>query len=114
MHFMNPQRGAHLGLQPPLPAGGNTQSDQDDTGIGTAQAGYATPENGPFECGNCVHFDGKSACDNPQVQQDPEVQGQVDPEGCCNLFRPAGGSGEDEEEGSGEDEGAIPGAGEQI
>jgi hypothetical protein len=116
MHFLNPQRGAHLGIKPaPMPQadGAGDGADQaDDAGIGSAQSGYAGPENGPFECSNCIHFDGQGTCDNPQVQSDPEVQGKVEAEGCCNLFNPAQAGG-DEEQGEGE-EGAIPGAGEQI
>jgi hypothetical protein len=120
MHFMNPQRGAHLGLKPkgvfPGPDGGSmgsgTMDAGDDSGIGSAQTGYAGPENGPFECDHCIHFDGQGTCNNPQVQADPEVQGKVDAEGCCNLYSPAqegeAGGGESEEEG------AMPGAGEQI
>lgn len=117
MHMMNPQRAAHMGAPAvglrnqdalaPQPA------DDPNAGIGSAQSGYATPDDGPFECGNCVHFDGESKCDNPQVVADPEVSGQVEAEGCCNLFRPEqeGGESDEEEQGEGET-GAIPAAGE--
>lgn len=67
----------------PAPAPAESQAD------GTAATGYATPDLGPFECDNCVHFDGTSRCDNPDVINDPEVQGNVDAEGCCNLFKSA-------------------------
>jgi hypothetical protein len=124
MHFMNPQRGAHLGLtqlNAQMPArssqnqagsnqGGSNQAKPEE-GIGSAQTGYAGPENGPFECENCIHFDGEGRCDHPQVMADPEVNGQVDAEGCCNLFQPSGEESEGQEEG---ETGAIPGAGEQI
>lgn len=62
-----------------------------DEGIGSKAAGYAPPDQGPFSCGNCVHFDGQGSCDNPKVITDPEVSGQVEAEGCCNFFRPSKG-----------------------
>lgn len=114
MHFMNRQRAAHMGA--PVPAPQPTESGADLTkpadGIGSAQSGYATPDNGPFECANCIHFDGQNKCDNPQVVADPEVNGQVEAEGCCNLFSPGGEESGGEEEGEA-DTGAIsvePGA----
>jgi hypothetical protein len=115
MHFMNPQRAAHMGASSPAQIrpvaqadGAGLGMDDPNAGIGSAQSGYATPDNGPFECANCIHFDGQGACDNPQVQSDPEVNGQVDAEGCCNLFKPAG---EEQDEGEGESA-PGPGAGE--
>jgi hypothetical protein len=36
------------------------------------------PEHGPFTCSNCVYFQDGGAC---QI-----VAGQIDPNGCCNLF----------------------------
>lgn len=106
MHFMNPQRAAHMGA--PLPVVPGLQNDTgeeqaDAAGIGSAQSGYAGPEKGPFECSNCIHFDGQNKCDNPQVVSDPEVNGQVEAEGCCNLFSPA--TGGDDEESEGEEQG---------
>jgi hypothetical protein len=41
-------------------------------------AGYLGPEHGPFTCSNCVYFQDGGAC---QI-----VAGQIDPNGCCNLF----------------------------
>lgn len=104
--------GAPLPVVPKLQndTGAAPGGDDPNAGIGSAQAGYAGAENGPFECGNCIHFDGQGKCDNPQVISDPEVNGQVEAEGCCNLFSPAaheGDEGGDEEEG---ETGAIPGA----
>lgn len=42
------------------------------------QAGYQGPDQAPFECGNCSHFDGQGACEL--------VNGAIDAKGCCNLF----------------------------
>jgi hypothetical protein len=114
MHFMNPQRRQHMGAPVPTPQPSESGADltKPTEGIGTAQSGYATPDNGPFECENCIHFQAPNQCDNPQVVTDPEVNGQVDPEGCCNLFSPAGKESEGEEQEEIGETGAIPGAGE--
>jgi len=119
MHMMNPQRAAHMGAPLPAatPAAGQVDPNADpnsdpNAGIGSTQAGYAGPENGPFECGNCVHFDGQSKCDNPQVVSDPEVNGQVEEDGCCNFFSPAQHEGDESAEEDEGETGAIPGAGE--
>jgi hypothetical protein len=56
---------------------------------GTAASGYVTPDLGPFECENCTKFQEPSTCTDPHVVNDPEVNGQVDPEGCCNYFTSA-------------------------
>lgn len=69
-----------------VPPAGNSSSDA-EPGDGTALAGYVTPDLGPFECENCVHFTAPSTCDHAVVIADPEVNGQVDPEGCCNYFK---------------------------
>ena len=46
------------------------------------QAGYMGPENAPFKCSNCVHFQGEG--------NDCEVvEGPISAEGCCNEFEPA-------------------------
>lgn len=42
------------------------------------QAGYQGPEQAPFQCGNCVHFDTSGACEL--------VDGTIDSAACCNLF----------------------------
>ena len=92
---MNPQRQAHLTqIQPQA-----EPQTSDMQPSGTAQSGYVTPDLGPFECDNCTHFDGQNSCNHPQVQNDPEVSGQVDPEGCCNYFQSAGRETQAEEHG---------------
>lgn len=69
-------------------------------------SGYQPPDQGPFECDNCIHFDGQGRCDKPEVIADPQVQGNVEPEGCCNFFESAHSESQDQEhtEGAGEDE----------
>jgi hypothetical protein len=72
-------------------------------GVGTRKSGYATPKDGPFRCGNCVHFHGDSGnsmkaggwgeCDHPEVYADQQVDrigahAAVQAQGCCNYFRP--------------------------
>lgn len=79
-----------------------TITNEGEPGDGTQQSGYVSPDLGPFECGNCTHFDGQGACDHPQVVSDPEVNGQVEAEGCCNFFKSAHnqlqGESQDEEQ----------------
>lgn len=70
---------------------------------GTTAVAYSGPENGPFQCGRCVHFMPASASDkegahdecwHPKVIADPEMEhdddghAMVDAEGCCEYFRP--------------------------
>lgn len=43
-------------------------------------AGYMGPENGPFMCARCQHFQPPAACE--------KVQGVIAPQGCCNFFDP--------------------------
>jgi hypothetical protein len=96
MASMNPLRvpsGKAFQSAPPssTPTSGAQPSEPGD---GTQQAGYVTPDLGPFECDNCSHFQAPNACDHPQVVSDPEVNGQVDPKGCCNFFKSlSGGKG---------------------
>jgi hypothetical protein len=91
-------------LRGPAPAQAAPQPQQgdDQQGDGTQASGYVTPDLGPFECENCIHFDGQSRCNHPQVISDPEVQGQVDPEGCCNFFKSAHNETQAEEHGEGD------------
>lgn len=43
-------------------------------------AGYLGPDSGPFRCGNCLNFrDGLCT----------KVSGDIDADGCCNLFESA-------------------------
>lgn len=53
-------------------------------------SGYMGPEYGPFMCANCEHFDGANACNI--------VSGNIDPEGCCNLFTPPDSHDQPEEQ----------------
>jgi hypothetical protein len=53
-------------------------------------AGYLGPEDGPFICGNCTFFNGPNSC---QI-----VAGDIDPEGCCNLFTNANAGAAEQEE----------------
>jgi hypothetical protein len=78
---------APQGAQPPNPA------------EGTAQSGYKTPDMGPFECENCIHFqegDGQKNCNQPDVIADPEVT-QVEAEGMCKHFESAGNQSQGDE-----------------
>jgi hypothetical protein len=99
MHFMNPQRASHMQApqqeQPLVQLGPGSANTQD----GTAASGYATPDLGPFECENCKKYDpqGQPPCQDPRVQADPEVKGQVDAEGCCNFFKSAHNESQQEE-----------------
>lgn len=65
----------------------DTDVDDQSEGDGSLSpftAGYMGPEEGPFMCKNCVYF----------AQKAPNtchiVAGPIDPEGCCNLYTPAG------------------------
>lgn len=51
--------------------------------VSQERAGYMTPDQGPFMCGNCVHFSEPSSCNL--------VAGEVEAEGVCDLFEPSGG-----------------------
>jgi len=105
---MNPAYGRAMGpAAPPSDYG-----DDDAAPIGTRLSGYAGPESGPFECGNCIHFEDEgSTCKHPAVIGDPEIEKNenglaiVEAEGCCNFFRPSPqkkGTGETRSAGSGQ------------
>lgn len=61
-------------------------------------AAYQSPDQGPFECDNCEHFDGAGHCNRPEVvaelgDSDDQGLADVDPKGCCNYFEKQGGDG---------------------
>lgn len=99
---MNPQRAAFAAQAPAQPSADQEQGD------GTQASGYVTPDLGPFECENCQHFTAPSNCNHPTVQADPQVQGQVDPEGCCNFFKSAHNETQAEEHGENLGESNVP------
>jgi hypothetical protein len=92
-------------MSPRVPEHGGDPGET-EPGDGSKQSGYAGPQFAPFSCSNCTHFDGQGSCDHPQVQSDPEVNGQVESEGCCNFFKSktaqGGQGGEDQRAGAGE------------
>jgi hypothetical protein len=90
------------GPLPVVPGLQNDTGDQTEQGDGTQASGYVTPDLGPFECENCIHFDGQSRCNHPQVISDPEVNGQVEAESCCNFFKSAHNETQAEEHGEGD------------
>jgi hypothetical protein len=53
-------------------------------------SGYMPPEAGPFECEYCHYFSWRRACEL--------VEGDIEPDGCCNLFTEEGKAGKPEEE----------------
>jgi hypothetical protein len=73
------------------------QPQQSEPGDGTQQSGYVMPDLGPFECENCTHFEAPNRCNHPEVVADPEVNGNVEAEGCCNFFKSAGQESQAEE-----------------
>lgn len=66
---------------------------------GTTKVAYQGPEEGPFRCGNCVHFmsesenDHNDECWHPDVIADPDMtldddgHALVSAGGCCEYFR---------------------------
>src|ERR1700737_2940317 len=89
---------------PPEAMGGDQMAadpmaQQSDPGDGTQQSGYVTPDLGPFEWENCTHFEAPNRCNHPEVVSDPEVNGNVEASGCCNLFKSAGQESQAEEHG---------------
>jgi len=68
-----------------------TTTDQDDLGLpklDPANAVYMGAEYGPFKCANCIYFEGKGACHL--------VSGDIEPDGCCNLFTSKSNGSEEE------------------
>lgn len=83
---------------------GDTDNDGGNPNAGGGQvdpniAGYMGPDQGPFMCANCVHFQAPNACEI--------ISGQVDHLGCCNLFTSshAGVSAAEPDTGDDEDQG---------
>lgn len=72
-----------------------------EPGDGTQRSGYVPPQLGPFECENCQHFEAPNRCNHPTIVSDPEVQGNVEAEGCCNFFKSAGNQSQEEERSEG-------------
>jgi hypothetical protein len=72
-----------------------------------ASAGYMPPEDGPFECDHCAHFQAPNTCD--------KVSGVIDPQGCCNYYlsvetgseNPGGGVGKEAPIPSGPEKGSV-------
>jgi hypothetical protein len=77
----------------------DAHKESDEEGIGTTNAGYAKPDEGPFECENCEHYHAingtHGTCDHSAVTSDAEageikLQGEhalVAARGCCNFYR---------------------------
>ena len=70
---------------------------------GTSESHYSPPADGPFKCGNCVHYKRVNGthgtCDHPEVIEDAQ-QGELPTakengqpaamvalEGCCEFYR---------------------------
>jgi len=54
--------------------------------------GYMGPDNGPFECENCEHYEPDNQCKKPEMikfygSSSDSPYAEVDPEGCCNYFK---------------------------
>lgn len=56
---------------PMQPQGGVDKLDQ-------STVAYKTPDQGPFQCDNCLYFQQPNACDM--------VDGEIHPQGYCNIF----------------------------
>lgn len=73
------------------------EANKDYLPIGTSTSGFAKAKDGPFKCGNCVHYDQgpPSHCEHIVIRADFEVK--KDSEGralvaagdCCAYFRNA-------------------------
>lgn len=79
-------------------------TDQDYAGkqggalVDPSIAGYEGPDQGPFMCANCVHFQGDGTCEI--------VSGSIDHMGCCNLFSSLHSVSQDQtQQDTGDDEG---------
>lgn len=86
--------------------GGDSPTALDDDEMGLPKLDqsvvvYMGPEQGPFQCSNCVYWEGPKTCHI--------VSGDLDPAGCCDLFTKGKPSAKSEEPEPGEGpEGAEP------
>jgi len=84
--------------QAPDPTPDPTQDPTQDSGpkmkVSQDVVVYMGGDLGPFKCANCNFFQAPNAC--------AIVDGEIDPEGCCDLFTPSdfqGGEGQGDDEG---------------
>lgn len=78
------------GVQPnAAPAAMPPPAAAPDQSTATQQSAYVAPTSGqPTICQNCAHFDGQGSCDAAEVIADPDVMGQVDPNGHSKFYTP--------------------------
>lgn len=81
-------------------------SEAAETGgaVSAEEAGYLTPDQGPFECQNCLYF----VSDGQPCQK---VAEPVQSQGVCTLYQTKGGKAQDKPAGEGGMEGgadAVP------
>lgn len=74
-----------LALPGPDPASEDAGSDETPelsppVVIPKALVVYMTGDMGPFKCSNCCYFSNPNGCS--------VVEGEIDPEGCCNMYCP--------------------------
>jgi hypothetical protein len=72
--------------QPQVPVEEPTVPMEDDL-LDPALVVYRGPQEGPFQCSNCIYFTGANAC--------VQVAGEIDPMGLCNLFTTMSGPAEE-------------------
>jgi len=85
-----------------MPGGDATQAPKFSADkVGQDVVHYLGSESGPFECQSCVFFQGPNGCSI--------VDGDIDPQGVCNLFTSASGDQEapPDEESPVEDSGEV-------
>lgn len=69
----------------------NMEMEGENASMGSPATGYVSASELPPDqrnCGACVHFDGQGNCNQPEVIADPDVQGKVEADGCCDYVRP--------------------------
>jgi hypothetical protein len=72
--------------QPQIPVEEPTVPMEDDL-LDPALVVYRGPQEGPFQCSNCIYFTGANTC--------VQVAGEIDPMGLCNLFTTMSGPAEE-------------------